>query len=441
MQVPPAAPPEREADREAARALVHACLASGRELLSEPESKALMAAYGIPVVETRSVQTAGEAVQVAIEIGFPVALKILSPDVTHKSDVGGVALDLADQHAVAGAAAAIARRLARLKPSARLAGFTVQAMAARTEAVELLAGAATDPVFGPVIVFGAGGIAVEIVADRALALPPLDMVLARDLVSRTRAARLLAGYRNRPPADLDAVCGVLIRLAELVTDIAEVTEIDINPLMADSQGVVALDARVRVRAVPPGTSPYDRLAIRPYPEELVRSVVWQGALLTIRPIRPEDAPAHTVFFSKLTPGDVRLRMFVRMRELSPAQLARFTQIDYDREMAFIATRPGPDGVPETLGVARAVADPDNRQAEFAVTIRSDLKGQGLGTLLMDTLIDYCRKHGTREMVGEALAENTGIQRLAARLGFSRKVIPGEDEVSMCLNLQEGRKTS
>jgi acetyltransferase len=441
MQVPPAAPPERETDREAARALVHACLASGRELLSEPESKALMAAYGIPVVETRSVKTVGEAVQVAIEIGFPVALKILSPDVTHKSDVGGVALDLADQHAVAGAAAAIARRLARLKPSARLAGFTVQAMAARTEAVELLAGAATDPVFGPVIVFGAGGIAVEIVADRALALPPLNMVLARDLVSRTRAASLLAGYRNRPPADLDAVCGVLIRLAELVTDIAEVTEIDINPLMADSQGVVALDARVRVRAVPPGTSPYDRLAIRPYPEELVRSVVWQGALLTIRPIRPEDAPAHTVFFSKLTPGDVRLRMFVRMRELSPAQLARFTQIDYDREMAFIATRPGPDGVPETLGVARAVADPDNRQAEFAVTIRSDLKGQGLGTLLMDTLIDYCRKHGTRELVGEALAENTGIQRLAARLGFSRKVIPGEDEVSMCLNLQEGHKTS
>jgi acetyltransferase len=435
MQVPPSAPAEREADRAAARALVRECIASGRELLNEPESKALLAAYGIPVVETRSVQTAGEAAQVAVQIGFPVALKILCPDVTHKSDVGGVALDLADPGMVAQAAEAMARRLASLKPSARLAGFTVQAMARRPEAVELLAGAATDAVFGPVIVFGSGGIAVEIVADRALALPPLNMVLARDLVARTRAARLLAGYRSRPPADLDAVCGVLIRLAELVTDIAEVTEIDINPLLADEAGVVALDARVRVRAVPPGTSPYDRLAIRPYPEELVRSVEWQGSLLTIRPIRPEDGAAHTAFFSRLTPEDVRLRMFVRIRELSPAQLARFTQIDYDREMAFIATRPGPDGAPETLGVARAVADPDNQRAEFAVTIRSDLKGQGLGTLLMRTLIDYSRKRGTRQMVGEALAENTGIQRLAARLGFKRTVLPGEDEVTMCLDLQ------
>jgi acetyltransferase len=228
---------------------------------------------------------------------------------------------------------------------------------------------------------------------------------------------------------------VLIRLAELVTDIAEVTDIDINPLLADQAGVVALDARVRVRAVPPGTNPYDRLAIRPYPEELVRSIEWQGSLLTIRPIRPEDGPAHADFFARLTPEDVRLRMFVRMRELSPAQMARFTQIDYDREMAFIATRPGPDGAPETLGVARAVADPDNQRAEFAVTIRSDLKGQGLGTLLMRALIDYCRKRGTRKMVGEALAENIGIQRLAARLGFKRSALPGEDEVTMCLDLQ------
>jgi acetyltransferase len=202
--------------------------------------------------------------------------------------------------------------------------------------------------------------------------------------------------------------------------------------------VVALDARVRVRAAAPGTRPFDRLAIRPYPEELARSLQWNGQLLTIRPIRPEDAPAHTVFFSKLTPEDIRLRMFVRMRELTPAQLARFTQIDYDREMAFIATRTGPDGLPETLGVARAVADPDKVKAEFAVTIRSDLSGQGLGTLLMRTLIDYCRQNGTQELVGEALAENRGILRLAARLGFARHSVPGEDEVLMSLQLQETR---
>jgi acetyltransferase len=438
MQVPPAAPSGQEADRAKARELVRECLGQGREMLSEPESKALMAAYGIPVVETRSVRSAAEAVHAAGQIGFPVALKILSPDVTHKTDVGGVSLDLADAAAVAKAAEAMARRLAAYKPSARLAGYTIQAMARRPEAVELLAGVATDPVFGPVIVFGQGGIAADIVADRALALPPLNMVLARDLVSRTRASRLLAGYRNRPPADLDAVCGTLIRLSELVTDVAEVMEIDINPLLADRNGVIALDARVRVRAVAPGLEPYDRLAIRPYPEELATSTSWQGQPLTIRPIRPEDAPAHVAFFSQLTPEDVRLRMFVRMRELHPAQLARFTQIDYDREMAFIATRPGPDGRPETLGVARAVADPDNQKAEFAVTVRSDLKGRGLGTLLMQTLIDYCRKRGTQELVGEALGENVGIQRLATRLGFHRTQLPAEGEVGMCLKLQPGK---
>jgi acetyltransferase len=435
MQAPPAAPAGQPADRDAARELVRACVASGRGMLNEPESKALMAAYGIPVVETRTACNVEEAVQAAQAIGFPVAVKILSPDVTHKTDVGGVALDLPDAGAVAAAAQSMAQRLAQLRPDARLSGYTVQAMARRPDAVELLAGVATDPVFGPAIVFGSGGIAVEINADRALALPPLNMVLARDLVSRTRAARLLAGYRNRPPADVDAVCGVLIRLAQLATDLAEVAEIDINPLLADHTGVIALDARVRVLPVPAGTNPFDRLSIRPYPEELVRTITWHGAPLTIRPIRPEDAPAHTAFFDRLTPEDVRLRMFMRMRELSPAQLARFTQIDYDREMAFIATRPGPNGEPETLGVARAVADPDNAQAEFAVTVRSDLKGQGLGSLLMRTLIDYCRAHGIRQMVGEALGENTAIQKLAARFGFQRQLVPGEDAVSMRLDLQ------
>jgi acetyltransferase len=393
-----------------------------------------MSAYGIPVVETRSAASAGEAVLAAKAIGFPVALKIVSPDVTHKTDVGGVALDLADEQAVEKAAAEMAGRLAQLKPGARLAGYTVQAMARRPEAVELLVGAALDPVFGPVIVFGQGGIAVEIVGDRALALPPLNMVLARDLVGRTRVARFLAGYRNRPAADIDAVCDVLVRVSQLVADLAEVAEIDINPLLADHAGVIALDVRVRVLPVAQGVQPFDRLAIRPYPEELAQTVMWQGQPLTIRPIRPEDAPAHATFFSKLTPEDVRLRMFVRMRELSPSQLARFTQIDYDREMAFIASRTGADGTQETLGVARAVADPDNVKAEFAVTIRSDLKGQGLGTLLMRTLIDYCRKRGTQELVGEALTENTGILKLAERLGFSHKHLPGEDTASMSLKL-------
>jgi acetyltransferase len=325
------------------------------------------------------------------------------------------------------------QRLMALKPAARLRGFTVQPMARRARAVELIVGVSTDPVFGPVLLFGQGGVAVEVMADNALALPPLDMVLARDLVQRTRAGKLLTGYRGCPPAKLDAVCDVLIRVAHLVTDIAEVAELDINPLLADSDGVIALDARARLVRPAPGAP--DRLAIRPYPDELEETVTWQGRPLLLRPIRPEDAPAHTAFFAALTPEDVRLRMFVRMRELTPAQLARFTQIDYDREMAFIATRPGPDGAPETLGVARAVADADNQRAEFALTVRSDLSRQGLGRLLMEKLIRYCRARGTAELVGEALHENGGILHLTRRLGFRHERVPDDDTVNMTLPLQ------
>jgi acetyltransferase len=433
MQAPPSTPAGIRCDTAAARAIVDGALGEGRATLSEPEAAALLAAYGIPVVPTRAAGSVPQAARAAAAVGFPAALKILSPDIVHKSDVGGVALDLADAAAVESAALAMQQRLMELKPAARLRGFTVQPMARRARAVELIVGVSTDPVFGPVLLFGQGGVAVEVMADNALALPPLDMVLARDLVERTRAGKLLTGYRGCPPAKLDAVCDVLIRVAHLVTDIAEVAELDINPLLADSDGVIALDARARLVRPAPGAP--DRLAIRPYPDELEETVTWQGRPLLLRPIRPEDAPAHTAFFAALTPEDVRLRMFVRMRELTPAQLARFTQIDYDREMAFIATRPGPDGAPETLGVARAVADADNQRAEFALTVRSDLSRQGLGRLLMEKLIRYCRARGTAELVGEALHENGGILHLTRRLGFRHERVPDDDTVNMTLPLQ------
>jgi acetyltransferase len=435
IEVPPAAPPGPPARREAARSIVEQAFREHRAILSEPEAKSLLAAYGIPVVATRQVDSVEDAMRAAQDLGFPVALKILSPDVTHKSDVGGVALDLSSVAQVEAAALAMAQRLVELRPTARLHGYAVQAMARRPDAVELIAGASTDPVFGPVILFGQGGVAVEVLGDSALALPPLNMVLARDLVQRTRVGRLLAGYRSCPPADIDAICDVLIRIGHLVTDLADVVEIDINPLLADSSGVIALDARARV--VPASRGALDRLAIKPYPDELEETVEWQGQPLLLRPIRPEDAPAHIAFFAALTPEDVRLRMFVRMRELQPAQLARFTQIDYDREMAFIATRLGPDGQPETLGVARAVAAPDNVQAEFAITVRSDLGGKGLGRLLMQKLIDYCRARGTAELVGDALGENRGVLALTGKLGFKHQRVPDDDTVRLVLPLQGG----
>ena len=435
MQAPPATALVHP-DRAAVQSILAAAGSEG--MLSEPQTKAVFAAYGIPVVATAVAATIEQALAAAAALGYPVALKILSPDISHKSDVGGVALDLADGAALAAAARAMHERVAQLQPAARLDGFSVQAMARRPGAFELIAGAAVDPVFGPVILFGQGGTAVEVDPDRALGLPPLNLLLARDMVERTRVARMLAGYRNRRGADIDAVCRVLVQLAQLVADFPEIAELDLNPLLADADGVLALDGRIRLQPVAPGVNSLDRLAIRPYPDHLARTVDWHGQPLTVRPIRPEDGAAHLAFFHALDPEDVRLRMFVHLRDLQPAQLARLTQIDYDREMAFIATRPGPGGTDETLGVARAVADPDNEEAEFAVTVRSDLKRQGLGTLLMHTLIDDCRARGTGRIVGTALAGNLGVIRLARQLGFTVDPVPGDGEVRLALALDPVR---
>ena len=432
MQVPPAGG-DGVPDRSGARAAVRQALAEGRTLLSEPEAKQVLAAYGIPVVQTRAVATPEQAAQAAVEIGFPVALKVVSPDITHKSDVGGVVLELDSAAAVAAAAEAMRRRIAGLRPDAHLHGYSVQSMVRRPQARELIVGAATDPVFGPVILFGQGGIAVEVTADHAIGLPPLNMVLARDMISRTRVAKLLEAYRNQPAADIDAICEVLVRISHLVIDMPEIVELDINPLLADADGVIALDARIRVHeAVEAGV---DRLAIRPYPEELEDRIEWQGAPLLLRPIRPEDGPQHLAFFDALEPEDVRYRMFIRIRELDPAQLARMTQIDYDREMAFIATRERADGTPETLGVARIVADPDNVSGEFAIVVRSDLKGMGMGTLLLGKLIDYCRRRGMQEIVGETLSYNKGLLALAKKFGFSMQRQVGEDTTALRLELR------
>jgi acetyltransferase len=433
MQVPPAASSDVVPDRTTARAVVRKALELNRPMLSEPDAKEILAAYGIPVVQTAIADRVEAAVLLADRIGYPVALKILSPQVSHKTDVGGVVLDLESADAVRAAAQAMRKRLVGMLPDAKFHGFTVQAMERRPRAHELILGISTDPVFGPVILFGQGGIAVEITADHALALPPLNMVLARDVISRTRVAKLLAGYRNRPPANVDAICRTLIQLSHLIADIPEIVELDINPLLADENGVIALDARIRVVRVSGAAA--NRFAIRPYPEELEERISWQGKPLLLRPIKPEDGPQHLEFFNALDPEDVRYRIFTRMRDLQPSQLARLTQVDYDREMAFIATRQRDDGQFETVGVARAIADPDNVTAEFAVIVRSDVKGQGLGQLLMDKLIRYCRARGTQEIVGEALPHNRRVLNLASHLGFVISPTPDGDTVQMRLRLQ------
>ena len=417
-------------DASTARAVLTRALNQEREWLSQAEAMSVLEAYGIPAVDTRIADDAAHAVRLARELGFPVALKILSPDVLHKSELGGVALDLEDAGGVEAAAEVMVRRLRSERPDARLEGFVVQRMERRRGALELIAGATTDPIFGPVLLFGQGGTAVEVLADRALALPPLNVNLARDLVRRTRVARLLDGYRDRPPIDHAALSETLVRICQLVVDLSEIREIDVNPLLADERGVVALDARIRIG--PPGERV--PLAIRPYPAELEEKLTLPGReVVTARPIRPEDEPAHRAFFERLDRDDVYFRFFNMVREMPHSQLARYTQIDYDREMAFIAYRSGtPD---ETLGVVRAVTDPDNERAEFAVIVRSDFKGKGLGKALLLKLIHYCRARGTRRLAGQVLDNNRAMLGLAHDLGFE---VAGESGgvVDVGLALQE-----
>jgi acetyltransferase len=434
MQTPASVPEVFTPDIPAARAPIEAALAAGRDQLTEVEAKAVLRAYGFTIVDTRLAATPEAAVAMAVAIGFPVVIKLVSPEITHKSDVGGVVLNLESPEAVRTAALAMATRVQRQFPQATIEGYSVQQMVRRPRAREVILGVATDPVFGPVILFGDGGTAVEVLADKAIALPPLNMLLAADLLKRTRVHKLLRGYRDHPAADLEAIAVDLVRLSQLVIDVPEIVELDINPLLADGEGTIALDARIRVaQASGRGT---ERLAIRPYPVELEETTELPGmGKLLLRPIRPEDEAAHLEFCEKVDPQDMYFRFFTRSRDFSHDQLARFTQIDYDREMAFIAVHPGPGAGFETVGVVRAVSDANNTAAEFGILVRSDLQGKGLGVALMRKIIAYCRARGTARLYGHILPTNRGMLALAAELGFELDHATDDNVVIANLKLQ------
>ncbi|HPH12376.1 MAG TPA: bifunctional acetate--CoA ligase family protein/GNAT family N-acetyltransferase [Burkholderiaceae bacterium] len=416
IEAPPAETAQLAPDRAAAAEIVRQALASGQEMLTEPQAKAILEAYRVPVVVTSKV--APDAVLAAAEatrIGFPVVIKILSDQISHKSDVGGVALNLDSADEVRDAARIMLSRVGTLRPDAVIDGFTVQAMVRRKYVQEVIVGATIDRVFGPIILFGQGGTAVEVMADRAVALPPLNVPLARALISRTRISRLLKGWRDTPAVDEGALLSVLLATSQMLADIPELAELDINPLLVNHEGAIALDARIRLSATAPAGA--INFAIRPYPAELAEIVDWQGVKLELRPIRPEDEALHAEFLSSLAPEDIRMRVFYSRRTMERSELARLIQIDYTREMAFIAIAPGPDGLPQTQGVVRAMADPDNINAEFGIIIRSELKGKGLGQLLLDKLIGYLRAQGTQRIVATVLRENHRMLELAHSLGF------------------------
>jgi acetyltransferase len=435
-QVPPSVPEAFAPDPGAARRLLSAALAAGRDWLTPPEVRALLDAYGIPRVAGQVAATPQAAAELARALGGKVALKIVSAQIQHKSDVGGVVLDLSRPETVAAEAAAMAERVRELRPAARIDGFLVEPMVDRRDSWELIVGATLDPQFGPVLLFGQGGTAVEVVGDRSLELPPLNLDLARALIERTRIARLLHGYRDRPPADLDALALTLLKVAQLVADLAEVVEFDINPLLADPRGVLALDARVRI-AAGDGAA---RLAIRPYPRELEERLrLADGRELLLRPIRPEDEPALRRAFADLSPEERRAHFSTSLRTVAEIDAARFTQIDYDRELALVVTIPGSPGRTPISGIARLLVDPDRERAEFAILLHPGIAGQGLGRRLLERIIAQARERGLTELHGEVARDNAVMRHLAAALGFAETPLPDTPElIRVTLALEPGR---
>jgi acetyltransferase len=423
LETPPMDPGNFQPDRKTARAVIARCLAKRDGFTDDSDGRALLSAYGIPTVQARLAESGEEAARIAAEIGYPVALTVASRDISRKWDVGGVALNLENAEAILAAAEGILRRVGETRPDARIDGFAIQPMVVRPHARQLMIGIACDPVFGPVLVFGEGGRAVEVLRDHTVALPPLNLPLAQQVIDRTRVSRLLEAHGMRLAADRQAIAESLVRLSHLLIENPEIIACDINPLFADENGVIAVDARIRL--APPAASDARRFAILPYPAALEEPAsLHDGSAVLLRPIRPEDEPAHAELVGRMTPQDLRFRFLGAQRKLQHHQLARLTQIDYDREMAFIATRIGPEGKPESLGVVRTVTDPDNRQAELSILVRSDLKGTGLGAKLMDKIIRYQKGRGTGEIRVQILAENEAMLRLALKCGFTRQ--PSED---------------
>jgi acetyltransferase len=405
-----------ESDRSRANAVIAGARRDGRDTLTSVEAKAILEAFGVPVQHGRFAQTVGAVRAACTSVMPPFALKIVSPELSHKSDVGGVALDLPDASAAVYAAEVMAERIAREHPSARLLGFEIETMVERAGRHEVLVGLHDDPTFGPVIAVGAGGKAVEVLADRALGIPPLDEALAHDMISRTRVSRLLSGYRDVPAADVDALVEVLLAGSRLATELPDIAELDINPLMLGTRGAIVVDARMRVTTAP-ATS---RMVIRPSPVQWSAELVTRdGVTLQVRPVAPDDEPVLAEFFRHVSPEDLRFRFLSAIHTVSHDQLAAMTQIDYHRAMHFLAF------AGETL-VASAflVTVSDRTQAELALTVRAGWKHRGISWTLMQHVLRYALAEGIGSIEALESSENHAALRMERELGFTTAPCPG-----------------
>lgn len=430
-ETPPSLPDEFAPASAEARPIITKALAQGRDFLTAPESLAVLRAYGVATVVETIVRSPAEAGIAAATTAGPFALKLLSPDITHKSDVGGVVLNLQTPDAVVTAATTMLAGVRQKRPDARIEGLTLSPMIDRQNAHELIVGATVDPQFGPIILFGQGGTAVEVTADRALTLPPLNLKLAHELIAGTRVYKLLQGYRDRPPANLDQIALTILKISQIMVDFGDVVEIDVNPLLVRQDSILALDARIRVKKSDvPATF---RLAIKPYPRELEERVTLpDGTTFRLRPIRPEDEPAMLTAFSLLSAEAKEQRFFRAMSKASHQMIASLTQIDYDREMALVLTSDAPTEPLQIFADVRIHMDPDRETAEYAIIVRDDVAGRGLGLLLMQRILAYAGTVGLRHIFGEVLVHNEKMLAICRQLGFrlqSDQDMPGIVRVS------------
>ncbi|SEN14290.1 bifunctional acetate--CoA ligase family protein/GNAT family N-acetyltransferase [Nitrosomonas marina] len=428
MQVPGPLSSRVKADTEGARLIADGVLSKHRTLMNLLESQALLTAFGMPVNTAILARSANEALVAAESIGFPVALKIQSPDIIHKSDVHGVRLNVIDAYSIRHAYTDLIAGVKAVRSDICIDGVTVEKMISKPHGREIIIGVVRDPVFGPVISFGLGGTAVEVLRDRAVALPPLNSFIARALIRQTRVSELLEEYRDYPAANLDALEHVLRCVSNMVCELPCLKELDINPLLIDDAGATVLDARIVIDSETKLLSQYEHMAIYPYPSEL--KTKWQladGTDIVIRPIRPEDAKIEQDFVRRLSPRAKYFRFMQTLQTLTPEMLVRFTQIDYDREMAFIAVVEQAGEEIET-GVARYTANPDGETCEFALVVDDRWQHKGIGTHLMNALIQVAAARGLQYMQGEVLADNVDMLNLVLALGFVKTWHPQDRSI-------------
>jgi len=407
-------------DRQRLRRVFDTIFTEGNEVLSENLSKAFLEAYEIPVTKPYLARSADEAVDVARRCGYPVVLKIHSPQITHKTDVGGVVLNLSNDAAVRQAFERIVKTAAEKRPDAEIIGVTVQKMVSYPVSFELILGTKKDPVFGAVIMVGMGGVAAEVFRDRALALPPLNESLARRALESLKSWPLLRGYRGRPGANIDRLIEILMRFSYLVADYPEIKELDVNPLLVTPEDVIALDARVVVdRELAAHTvRPYQHLAIRPYPEEFVTERrMKDGSTVVLRPVKPEDEPLWHDLVASCSTETIRFRFRYLFKRTTHEMASRFCFIDYDREMAIVAELEQ-NGQRKLIGVGRLVADVDHHTAEYGVIVADQWQGHGLGAVLTDYCIEVAKRWGIRRVVAETSKDNVRARALFRNRGFT-----------------------